>query len=96
MCIIAVKYASNSGKNGEPPMTNPRDGVLVINSWGDSWVKGQKHPPDQPDGSFWITRHDAEIILAQRDSFVIGGVDGFAYRDLDHGAFFAPNPQADK
>jgi C1A family cysteine protease len=95
MCIIAVKYAANSGKNSEPPMKNPRDGVLVINSWGN-YQGGQKHPADQPDGSFWITRHDAEIILAQSDSFVIGGVDGFAYRDLDHGAFFAPNPTEDR
>lgn len=95
MCIIAVKYVANSGKNGEPPMKNPRDGVLVINSWGN-YQQGGKHPPDQPDGSFWITRHDAEIILAQSDSFVIGGVDGFAYRDLDHGAFFAPNPTEDR
>lgn len=89
MCIMAVKYAANSGKNGEPPMQNPRDGVLVINSWGN-YQKGPKHPPDQPDGSFWITRKDAESILAQSDSFVIGGVGGFAYRDLDHGGFFLP------
>ena len=92
MCVISVRYAKNSGKNGEPPMKEPRDGVLVMNSWGPNWVKGGKSPPDQPDGSFWITRQDAEIILAQRDSFVIGSVNGFAYRDLDHGAFFAPNP----
>jgi hypothetical protein len=71
-------------------MKNPRDGVLIFNSWGN-YLGGGKHPPDQPDGSFWITRQDAEIILAQRDSFVIGSVNGFAYRDLDHGAF-APNP----
>jgi hypothetical protein len=92
MCIIAVKYAANDGKGSEPRMKNPRDGVCVMNSWGSSWVRGGKHPADQPDGSFWITRQDAEIILAQRDSFVIGSVNGFAYRDLDHGAFFAPNP----
>jgi len=93
MCIISVKYAKNNGKNGEPPMKNPRDGVLVINSWGN-YLAGGKHPSDQPDGSFWITRADAEIILAQRDSFVIGGVNGFAYRDLDHGGFFLPAPEA--
>ena len=93
-CMVAcsLKWAKNSGKNGEPAMQNPRDGVLILNSWGPNWVKGGKHPPDQPDGSFWITRQDAEIILAQRDSFVIGSVTGFTYRDLDHGAFFAPNP----
>lgn len=91
MCIIAVKYAANSGKNSEPPMKNPRDGVLVINSWGN-YQQGGKHPPDQPDGSFWITRRDAEIILAQSDSFVIGGVGGFIYRDLHHGQWLGVQP----
>lgn len=91
MVLCSVKWAKNSGKNGEPPMQNPRDGVLCLNSWG-SYLGGGKHPPDQPDGSFWMSRQDAEIILAQRDSFVIGSVTGFTYRDLDHGAFFAPNP----
>lgn len=92
MVCVAIRYAANSGKNGEPPMKQPRDGVLIMNSWGSQWVRGGKSPPDQPDGSFWITRQDAEIILAQRDSFVIGSVNGFTYRDLDHGAFFTPNP----
>ncbi len=92
-CMVAcsLKWAKNNGPGSATPMKNPRDGVLILNSWG-SYVGGGKHPPDQPDGSFWITRQDAEIILAQRDSFVIGSVNGFAYRDLDHGAFFAPNP----
>jgi hypothetical protein len=47
-------------------------------------VKGGKHPADQPDGSFYITRTDAEAILAQGDSFVIGSVDGFKARKLDN------------
>jgi len=91
MCIVAVKYAKNSGKNGEPPMRNPRDGVLVMNSWGN-YVQGGKHPADQPDGSFWITRKDAEAILAQGDSFVIGSVNGFKYRDLNHIEWMHPTP----
>jgi hypothetical protein len=66
-------------------MQQPRDGVLAMNSWGPNWVKGGKHPPDQPDGSFWIGRTDAEAILAQGDSFVIGSVDGFKARKLDNG-----------
>jgi hypothetical protein len=92
-CLVAisVKYAKNSGKNGEPPMKNPRDGVLLMNSWG-SYVGGGKHPLDQPDGSFWITRADAEAILAQGDSFVIGSVNGFKYRDLDHAGWLQPAP----
>ena len=83
-CMVAasIKYAKNNGPGSATPMANPRDGVLIINSWGRSWVGGGKHPADQPDGSFWITRADAEAILAQGDSFVIGSVDGFKPRDL--------------
>jgi hypothetical protein len=91
LVAIAVKYAKNSGKNGEPPMKQPRDGVLIMNSWGN-YVGGGKHPADQPDGSFWITRADAEAILAQGDSFVIGSVNGFRYRDLDHAGWLEPAP----
>ena len=72
-------------------MKNPRDGVLVMNSWGN-YVNGGKHPADQPDGSFWITRKDAEAILAQGDSFVIGSVNGFKYRDLNHIEWMQPTP----
>lgn len=87
MLLASLKYAANSGKNGEPPMKQPRDGVLCINSWGKAWVAGPKHPPDQPDGSFWMTRADAEAILKQSDSFVIGGVNGFQWRDIHHGGW---------
>jgi hypothetical protein len=76
LLICSVRYAKNEGK---------RDGVLVLNSWGDRWVGGPKWPADQPDGSFWISPADAAAILAQGDSFVIGGVHGFAWRDLHHG-----------
>lgn len=89
MCFIGVKYAQNSGQAGEPAMQNPRDGILVINSWGN-YLRGGKHPPDQPDGSFWITRQDAASILAQSDSFVIGSVNGFKYRDLTHNEWLEP------
>lgn len=92
MCLVAIKYAANSGKHGEPPMKQPRDGVCVMNSWGAGWVQGGKHPPDQPDGSFWISRRDAEAILAQSDSFAIGGVGGFTYRDLNHGQWLGAQP----
>ncbi|MBU6221774.1 MAG: hypothetical protein KGR24_03405 [Planctomycetes bacterium] len=84
MVLIGVKYAANNGPGSEHPMQNPRDGVLVMNSWGANWVKGGKHPPDQPDGSFYITRADAELILSQGDSFVIGSVDGFKARTLNN------------
>jgi hypothetical protein len=83
MVLIGVKYAANNGPGSEHPMQHPRDGVLVMNSWGN-FCRGGKHPPDQPDGSFWIGRTDAEAILAQGDSFVIGSVDGFKARTLDN------------
>lgn len=91
MVAISVKYAKNNGPGSATPMKNPRDGVLLMNSWG-SYVGGGKHPADQPDGSFWITRADAEAILAQGDSFVIGSVNGFKYRDLDHAGWLQPAP----
>lgn len=90
MVICSVKFAENSGKNEEKPMVRPRDGALVMNSWGTTWVNGGKHPEDQPDGSFWISRADAETILRQSDSFAIGGVDGFKYRDLNHREWLMP------
>jgi hypothetical protein len=92
-CMVAcsLKYAKNNGPGSATPMKNPRDGILILNSWG-SYVGGGKHPADQPDGSFWISRQDAEAILAQGDSFVIGSVDGFKYRDLDHAGWLQPAP----
>lgn len=84
MCIIATRFKDGPGK---------RDGALVINSWGLKWVTGPKWPSDQPDGSFWITRADAESILRQGDSFAIGGVDGFRFRDLEHREWLTPSPE---
>lgn len=92
LLLCSIKYAANDGKGNEPRMSNPRDGVLCLNSWGRAWVAGPKHPPDQPDGSFWMTRADAEAILRQSDSFVIGGVSGFEWRDLHHGGWLQQPP----
>lgn len=89
MVVVSVKYAKNNGPGSATPMQNPRDGVLVMNSWGRNWVGGGKHPPDQPDGSFWMTRGDAEAILSQGDSFVIGSVDGFKPRELVNDGWMA-------
>jgi hypothetical protein len=89
MVVLAVKYAKNNLPGSPTPMQHPRDGVLVMNSWGPNWVRGGKHPPDQPEGSFWITRGDVEAILAQGDSFVIGSVDGFKARELVNDGWMA-------
>jgi hypothetical protein len=87
MLIAGIRHAANASENG---MKRPRDCALIVNSWGTRWVVGGKLPADQPDGSFWAERKDVEAILAQGDSFAIGGVNGFAYRDLDHGGWLQP------
>lgn len=84
MCFIAVRYAKNEGK---------RDGLLCMNSWG-VFNSGPKWPPDQPDGSFWVSRETVDAMLSGQDSFAIGGVDGFKYRDLDHGNWLGVPLQA--
>jgi hypothetical protein len=75
MVAVAVRHAATSG----------RDGVLIVNSWGERSCSGPKWPPDQPEGSFWISRADATAIVSQGDSFAIGSVGGFKYRDLHNG-----------
>jgi hypothetical protein len=81
MLVWAVRHERNG---------SPRDGGLVQNSWGARWSGGPKWPADQPDGSFWASLADIEAALKQGDSFAIGGVDGFAWRELDNGGFMQP------
>lgn len=83
MCFVAVRYQ----KNG-----SPSDALLCLNSWGPNWISGQKWPADMPDGSFWVTRKVVESMLAQKDSFAVGSVSGFGWRDLHNGNWFAPAP----
>jgi hypothetical protein len=63
----------------------------VMNSWG-KYLGGGKFPADQPDGTFWATKADIERILAQQDSWAIGSVDGFGFRDIHHGDWLATPP----
>jgi len=72
MCFISVRYGS-------------RPGLLCINSWGPSWVRGPKWPEDMPDGSFWVDKDTVNAMLRGGDSFAVGSVAGFDWRDLDHG-----------
>lgn len=92
MCVVGVRFAENAGAETK----RPRDGGLICNSWGN-YVGGGKWPADQPDGTFWASRADLERILAQGDSYAIGSVDGFGFRDLDNAGWLAPAPppQAD-
>ena len=84
MCCVAVRFAANNP--GGPP-----DGVLILNSWGTSWVRGPRWPADQPEGSFWCSKADIEAILRQGDSFAIGGVE-FKFRELNHAEWLQPAP----
>jgi hypothetical protein len=81
MVVIGIRYKANG---------SPRDGALVCNSWGQAWVRGGRFPDDMPEGCFWADRKDIEAILAQSDSFVIAGVNGWKARDLDNGAWLQP------
>lgn len=84
MCFVAVRYQ----KNG-----SPSDALLCLNSWGPRWISGPRWPDDMPEGSFWVTRSTVERMLAsQPDSFAVGSVAGFGWRDLDNGGFLMPAP----
>ena len=83
MLVWATRHAKNGSK---------RDGGLIQNSWSSRWCAGPKWPADQPDGSFWASRADIEAALQQGDSFAIGGVDGFEWRELDHGGWMEIGP----
>ncbi len=84
MCFVAVRYQ----KNG-----SPSDALLCLNSWGPRWITYRgKFPSDQPDGSFWVTRSVVESMLRQKDSFAVGSVAGFGWRDLHNGNWLSPAP----
>ena len=80
MALVSVRY--------------DRPGLLCLNSWGPNWVSGPKFPDDMPDGSFWIDAKVIDGMLAGEDSFAVGSVEGFGYRDLDHGNWLSPAPLA--
>lgn len=84
MVFISVRYA----KNG-----SPRDGLLCLNSWGPSWIGGPVWPEDQPAGSFWVDRATVDSMCRQGDTFAVGTIDGFKWRDLHHGDWLAPLPE---
>jgi hypothetical protein len=88
MCFISVRYKANG---------SPDDGLLCLNSWGPAWLTYRgKFPEDQPAGSFWVRRATVERMLSQGDSFAVGSVSGFGFRELDNGAFFQPAPEVPK
>lgn len=72
-----------------------RPGLLCLNSWGPDAQSGAKWPEDQPDGSFWVDASTATGMLSGRDSFAVGAIDGFRYRDLNHQEWLAAPPLGD-
>jgi intein/homing endonuclease len=58
---------------------------LILNSWAD-WNSGPK-AYDQPDGSFWITATVADKMIRQRQTWVIGNVNGFPAKSVNWGLF---------
>jgi len=78
MCFIGVRF--------------DRPGLLCLNSWGPSWVSGDKWPADQPDGSFWVDEATATRMLRGGDSFAVSGYEGFPYRDLANGDWVVTEP----
>lgn len=85
-CLIAVRYKRNG---------SPRDGLLVCNSWG-AWngPRENRWPDDMPDGCYWVDFPTADRMLSGGDSFAVGGIDGFKWRDLHHGEWLAPLPES--
>jgi hypothetical protein len=83
LCIIGVRYQ----KNG-----SPRDGMLIANSWSESWISGPRWPEDMPEGCFWADRKTIERMLAGEDSFAVGSVAGWGWREIHNGEWMQPMP----
>lgn len=75
-------------KNGAPA-----DLACILNSWGPRWLRyeGGKMPADLPDGAFWARRDVVERMI-RSDTWAIGGVQGFGYRDIHNGRWLQPVP----
>ena len=73
MCFCAVRW--------------DRPGLLCLNSWGPNWngPAENRWPDDMPAGSFWVDADTVNEMLGNwEDSFAVGGVEGFKWRDLNH------------
>lgn len=53
--------------------------ALLLNSWGDHWIKGPKWLGDEPNGSFWITKKDAQKMLNHDDAWAILPIEGLPF-----------------
>lgn len=68
--LSTLKDLTNGKNNSDEPC------FLYINSWGD-WNGGPKGKYNIPDGSFWITKTDAEFMIKQKQTYAVGQVQGF-------------------
>lgn len=53
-----------------------RPGFLVLNSWGDVWVRGPRKFGDEPAGSFWVSFRDAAAMISYGDTYVMYDISG--------------------
>lgn len=88
MTVAGLRWA----KNAPAGVTQPRDGVLVVNSWGEQWPAngGGKFPADQPDGTFWVSRADIQRVLDAGDSWAYSATANWEPIIVDHRNWFAP------
>lgn len=60
-----------------------RPGLLCVNSWGPSWIRGPKRH-NQPEGSFWVDAQVADRMLRQQDSYALSNFEGYPRRELNY------------
>lgn len=63
--------------------SGPREGVFVLNSWGDRAHAGGAWPDDMPAAGFWAAAAVADRMVRQGDSFALSDMAGFPSRKLD-------------
>lgn len=71
----------------------PDDVACIGNSWGPRWItyRGKKIDPLMPDGSFWARRSVVERMI-RSDTWAIGRVEGFKWKDIHNGNWLQPAP----
>jgi hypothetical protein len=60
----------------------PRRGFLVVNSWGEDWVKGPTGGRDIPAGSFFADWATVDAMCREGDAVVFSDAVGFPARNL--------------
>lgn len=53
--------------------------ALLLNSWGTKWISGPKWLGDEPDGSFWVSKRDAQKMLSYGDAYAILPIPGMKF-----------------